>query len=242
MNMAAALLRRDLRGIYRDSFLVMMSLYTLGIAAVTRLLVRWIPIEHIELYVAPFIPVTASALIGLVFGFALIEERESRTWLLMRVVPVSQATLTAYWIVAVSGFCMGVSLVSAAIYGLAPAAWGGFLLLTAATSVGAPLVMLLLGALASNKLEGMAVGKIISSSMLLLIGIFVLPVQWHLALVWYPGYWIYLGLLRAYAGPHMAASLAVHWPPVPTWGYPIIPLVLFALAITFLVRRYRRVV
>lgn len=242
MNVAAALLRRDLRGIYRDGFLVMMSLYTLGIAAVTRLLVRWIPIEHIELYVAPFIPVTASALIGLVFGFALIEERESRTWLLMRVVPVSQATLTAYWIVAVSGFCMGVSLVSAAIYGLAPAAWGGFLLLTAATSVGAPLVMLLLGALASNKIEGMAVGKIISSSMLLLIGIFVLPVQWHLALVWYPGYWIYLGLLRAYAGPHMAVSLAVHWPPVPAWGYAIIPLVLFALAITFLVRRYRRVV
>ncbi len=176
------------------------------------------------------------------FGFALIEERESKTWLLMRVVPVSQATLTAYWIVAVSGFCMVVSLVSAAIYGLAPAAWGGFLLLTVVQSVGAPLVMLLLGALASNKIEGMAVGKIISSSMLLLIGIFVLPVQWHVALMWYPGYWIYLGLLRAYAGPNMAASLAVHWPSVPTWGYAIIPLVLCAIAITVLVRRYRRVV
>ena len=242
MSKVAALLRRDVRGIYRDGFLVMMSLYTLGIAVAMRVLVRWISIEHIELYVAPFIPVTASALIGLVFGFALIEERESKTWLLMRVVPVSQATLTAYWIVAVSGFCLAVSLVSVAVYGLAPAEWGGFLLLTIVQSVGAPLVMLLLGALASNKIEGMAVGKIISSSMLLLIGIFVLPVQWHVALMWYPGYWIYLGLLRAYAGPNMAASLAVHWPSVPTWGYAVIPLVLCALAITFLVRRYRRVV
>jgi fluoroquinolone transport system permease protein len=241
MNKVAALLRRDLRGIYRDGFLVMMSLYTLGIAAVTRLLVQWIEIEHIELYVAPFIPVTASALIGLVFGFALIEERESKTWLLMRVVPINQTTLTAYWIAAVSGFCMVVSFVSAAIYGLAPAAWGGFVLLTVATSVGAPLVMLLLGALATNKIAGMAVGKIISSSMLLLIGIFVLPVQWHVALMWYPGYWIYLGLLRAYAGPHMAASLAVHWPLVPTWGYATIPVVLSGLAISLLVRRYRRV-
>ena len=125
---------------------------------------------------------------------------------------------------------------------MAPAEWGGFLLLTVVQSVGAPLVMLLLGALASNKIEGMAVGKIISSSMLLLIGIFVLPVQWHVALMWYPGYWIYLGLLRAYAGPNMAASLAVHWPSVPTWGYAVIPLVLCGVAITMLVRRYRRVV
>ncbi|MCH7717803.1 MAG: hypothetical protein IH876_16915, partial [Gemmatimonadetes bacterium] len=50
MSKVAALLRRDVRGIYRDGFLVMMSLYTLGIAVAMRVLVRWISIEHIELY------------------------------------------------------------------------------------------------------------------------------------------------------------------------------------------------
>ncbi len=239
MKKIAALLRRDIRGIYRDGFLVMAASYSLVIAVAMRFLIGLVPVDNIQLYAAPFIPLIATSLIGLVFGFGLIEERETKTWLLLRVTPLSDTTLTAYWMVAVSGFCLVISLLSAVIYGLPPAMLGSFLALSVVTALSAPLVMLMLGALASNKIEGMAIGKIISSSSLLLVGMFVLPSWWGLLLVWYPWYWTYLGFLRAYAGPDVAVSLAVSWPAVPAWSYAAIPLLLSTVGIVLLARRYR---
>ena len=242
MSGFAALFRRDMRVIYRDRFLVAVTAYSLVIAAVSRVVVRRVPVAHVELYVAPFIILTATALIGLVFGFALIEERETRTSLLMRVLPVKSAMLTTYWTVVVGGFCLAINLASAVIYGVRPAHLPAFLLLCSVSALGAPVVMLLLGALASNKIEGLAVGKIISGSSLLLAGVFVLPSTWHAGLFWYPWYWIYLGLLEAYAGHDLAIALAVQPLPVPLWVHAVVPFVASVLGIALLVRRYGRVV
>ena len=59
MSKFVALLQRDVRGIYRDGFLVMMTAYTLVIAVAARIVLQWVPIEHIEVYVAPFIIIAA---------------------------------------------------------------------------------------------------------------------------------------------------------------------------------------
>jgi hypothetical protein len=219
----------------------MMVGYSLALAAVARVVIRWIPVSHIELYVAPFIIVMACGLMGLVFGFALIEERETGTSLLMRVIPVSRTALASYWTVVVGGSCLVICLLSALVYGVRPANMGAFLLFTAVTALGAPTVMLLLGALASNKIEGLAVSKIISGSSLMLVAVFVLPARWHLLLFWYPWYWIYRGLLEAYAGPDIAARLVVDWPALPGWIQPVVPLLGSVLGIIVLVRRYRQV-
>jgi hypothetical protein len=45
MSGFAALLRKDVRGIYRDGFLVAMTVYSLVIAGASRVIVRWIPVE-----------------------------------------------------------------------------------------------------------------------------------------------------------------------------------------------------
>jgi hypothetical protein len=242
MSGFAALFRRDIRGIYRDGFLVAMTVYSLVIAAASRVIVRWIPVPHVELYVAPFIILTATALIGLVFGFALIEERETRTSLLMRVLPVSPATLTTYWAVVVGGFCLAIGLASALIYGVRPVHMAAFLLLCSVAALGAPVVMLVLGTLASNKIEGLAVGKIISGSSLLLVVVFVLPPSWHVMLFWYPWYWIYVGLLKAYAGQDLAGALAVNQLPVPLVAYAVVPFVVSVWGMIVLVQRFRRVI
>jgi fluoroquinolone transport system permease protein len=239
MRKLTALLIRDVRGIYRDGFLVMVTVYSLVLAALTRVVVGWIPIDHIQLYIAPGIVLIGSGLIGMVFGFALIEERETQTWLLMRVVPLRQWVITSYWIVAAGTLCFVVSVLSAVIYGVRPSNLPMFISLTAVAALGAPLVMLLLGALASNKIEGLAVGKILSSSFLLVVAVFVLPAAWHPLLYWYPWYWIYVGLLRAYAGPDVSAALAVEWPPVPPWVILTLPLLSSLVAIGWLARRYR---
>jgi len=239
MTHFAALLQRDLRVIARDGFLVMMAGYSLLLAAVARIAVRYVPIDHVELYVAPFVIITACGLIGLVFGFALIEERETKTWLLMRVLPISQTTTMLYWILTVGGSCLVISLASALIYGVQPARLVALLVFVAVAAMGAPAIMLLLGALASNKIEGLAVSKIISGSSLVLVAVFVLPARWHFVLFWYPWYWVYRGLLDAYAGPELSTGLAVTWPVVPIMMQVAVPLAATALGIMRLTRRYR---
>ena len=238
----AALLHRDMRGIYRDGFLAAMTAYSLVIAVASRLIVQRIPVAHIELYVAPFIILMATVLIGTVFGFALIEERETRTALLLRVLPLRPATLTTYWTAGVGGFCLVICLASAVVYGLRPANMPAFLFLTTVTALGAPVVMLLLGAIASTKIEGIAISKIISGSSILLATVFVLPPKWHVGLIWYPWYWLYVGLLEAYAGPEVAGSLAVRPPALPLWAFAIVPLGMSLWGVVVLVRRYRQVV
>ena len=54
------------------------------------------------------------------------------------------------------------------------------------------------------------------------------------------GGWLYLGMLRVYAGPELAPALAVRWAPVPLWAYAVIPLALSLCALWLLARRYRR--
>jgi fluoroquinolone transport system permease protein len=235
-----ALLRRDLRGIYRDGFLTMMTGYSLVIALGTRIVVHWIHVPHIELYVAPFVVIAACLLVGVVFGFGLIEERETATWLVMRVTPVSHAAMVGYWVLAVSGFCFVIAIASALIYGVAPFRVGWFLALTAAAALGAPLVMLVLGAFASNKIQGLAMSKIVSSSSLLLVIPFVLSTPFQVLLLWYPWYWLYLGLLRAYSGPEVAPMLAVAWPTTPAWLFLVAPVLLSLVGIVILAGRLRR--
>jgi hypothetical protein len=56
---------------------------------------------------------------------------------------------------------------------------------------------------------------------------------------WCPWYWVYLGLLRAYAGDPAALS-AVHHPGYPEWLLVLAPISLCLIAIVPLARRYMR--
>ena len=77
---------------------------------------------------------------------------------------------------------------------------------------------------------------------MLLAVVFVLPPKWHVGLIWYPWYWLYVGLLDAYAGPEVAGSLVVRPPAVPLWAFAIVPLAMSLGGVVVLVRRYRQVV
>ena len=240
MSKLAALIQKDARGIYRDGFLLSTSLYPLLLAGVIRLLVPWIPIEHIGLYLAPAVILAASSLIGSVLGFALIEERENRTSLLLRVLPLPQAALFAYLATSSGLLSLLASLAGAGVYGHAVVEPAYFLLMATVSALLAPLMMLILGAAAANKIEGLALSKVVSTTMVVPALAFVLPPSWQLLLTWHPVYWIYLGLLRAYAGDATLPTLAIHWPGFPVWTYVIAPLLLSGVGILGLIGLYRR--
>jgi fluoroquinolone transport system permease protein len=234
-----ALARKDARIVVRDSFLVAILLYTLVLAVVARVVVRWIPVERLALYLAPAMVLFGALLLGTVLGFALIEESEQGTWQLLRVLPLDSRTLFLY-LGAGSGLVSAVvSLLAALVYGRPVADLPAFLLMVGVSSLSAPLVMLLLGATASNKIEGLAVSKILGLLLVTPGAVFVLPMPWQLLFAWSPFYWIYLGLLRAYAGDTSLLS-ATRWPAYPSWLLVVAPLALLAVANVLLVQHYRR--
>lgn len=211
MSPLRALLLKDARVVYRDRFLLFLPVYAVALAVVARFGAPALPLEAFPVYLAPLVVLFGALLLGNVLGFALIEEREQGTWLLLRVLPVGEKVLFAYLGIATSllGWCL--SLVAALAYGQRVADPPGFLLMTAAASLTAPLAMLVLGALAHNKVEGLAVTKIFNLVTTVPAVVFVAPPEWQLLAAWCPWYWAYLGLLEAYAGSP-AQLPAVHWP------------------------------
>jgi fluoroquinolone transport system permease protein len=233
------LIEKDALGISRDGFLLYLCAYAPLIAIAARLGAPWIPIENISLYLAPGLVTMGGSLAAIIFGFGLIEERERQTWLLLRVLPISQTAHFSYLAITTALLSCVLGAVVAVVFGEPIADLLGFSLMLAVGSLAAPFGMLLLGVAASNKIEGMAVAKLVSSMSLVPALTFVLPAPWQILLMWCPHYWIYLGLLRAYAGEPRIADLAVHWPGHPLWLDPLAAALLCLGGIVLMARIYR---
>lgn len=240
MSKIAALLAKDARGIARDGLLAPLGFYPLLIALAVRLATGWIPVESMQIYLAPVAVTVAPTIVAMLFGFALIEEREQQTWLLLRVVPLRQTTLLGYLVATTSGFSFVIALLSAWIYGLAIVHWASFIALVAISSLTAPLLAFTVGAIAENKIEGFAAGKILSLVPMLSALVFVITPAWQRLLFWNPFYWLYVGIVRAYAGKDRMTDLVGYWPDHPAWTYGVVPLVLCLAGIWFFGRLYRR--
>jgi len=215
VNAIRALLLKDARVVVRDGFLAFLPLYALALALIARYLAPWVPVEGFTAYLAPVIVLVGALMLGNVLGFALIEEREQGTWLLLRVLPVEERTLFTYLGLSTSLVAWCVSLLAALVYGHPVARPGAFLLMTAVTSLTAPITMLVLAATARNKIEGLAVTKIFNVVTMVPAVVFVAPPSWQVLAAWCPWYWAYLGLLDAYV-TDPGSLPALHWP-----GWPL---------------------
>ena len=239
MSKIGALVRKDVRGIYRDSFMVYMCAYGPLVAIAARLGVPWIPVENLALYLAPWLVTLGGSIAAIIFGFGLVEERERQTLLLLRVLPISRTAHFSYLVITTGLLSCVLGLLAAAVFGQPVADLPGFLLMLAVGSLTAPLGMLMLGVAAANKIEGMALAKLVSSMSIVPALVFVMPSPWQILLAWSPHYWVYLGLLRAYAGETQLAALAVHWPGHPAWLEPLAATALCLGGIALLARIHR---
>jgi fluoroquinolone transport system permease protein len=239
VSQLAALLRKDARVVYRDGFLAFLPLYAVLLPLAGRFLVAWLPVADLGLYLAPAIVLTGALMLGNVLGFALIEERERGTWLLLRVLPVGEWSLLVYHAAMSSFFAFCLSLASALAYGHPVANVPAFFVMAAISSLTAPIVMFVLALFASNKIEGLAVTKLFNLVTMVPALVFVLPMPWQLLAAWCRWYWAYLGLLEAYAGDPRALS-ALHWPDHPLGLSVAASGLLSATSVLMLARRYAR--
>ena len=236
-----ALAHKDARGIARDGFLLWIALYPLVILAVVRLALPWIPVQGMALYLTPAAAILAPSLVGILLGFSLIEEHERKTWELLRVLPLRERTLWGYLTGAAFALAFVLSLACSAIYGRAPTAPGRFLLMTAAASLVAPALAMLLAAVARDKIQGLALGKLLSAPSAAPVLAFFIPQSWLPLLYWSPWYWIYAGLLECFAGPGELEALGCPLRIPSTLGAGLaVPVAVCGLTIFLSLRALRR--
>jgi fluoroquinolone transport system permease protein len=105
----------------------------------------------------------APLLAGTVVGFLLLDQRDDRTLLALRVTPLPLATYLAYRLAAPTLAAIPLTVAALALASVAGLGPGEALVAALAAAPLAPLTALALLALARNKLEGMALMKSVAS-------------------------------------------------------------------------------
>lgn len=231
----------DAKNVGRDALLRWMAVLPLLLAATVRFVLP-VMVERIEHglgveimpYYAPPMGValllTTPVLVGMVVGFLLLDQRDDRTLLALRVTPLPLGGYLAYRLAMPLVLSVVFTVVAFPLAGLMELNLGELLLAAGAAALLAPLLALALAAFAANKVQGFALVK--GGGVLLiapLIAYFV-PLPWQLAFGLAPTYWP--SMLFWSLGVGSAES----------WAYLVVGTGYHALLIGWLLRRFGRLV
>ena len=198
----AAFGRNDIRGTYRDPLLVMIVvapiIWTLGVVILTPLFTEMLA-ERYEFDLVPYYPLvltaflllTSIAIAGGLGAFLVLDEVDADTLTALRVTPVPLSTFF--------GYRAGTVMVVTTVYVVATMSLSGILapaLIPALIPIGllaglsAVVTLLLIVAVASNKIQGIAMVRALG---MLIAGLPCLPwfidSPWNLAFGVLPPYW-----------------------------------------------------
>ena len=233
MSALAAFGRNDLRGTYRDPLLVMLVIapviWTVGVAVLTPRVADMLA-ERYDFDLVPYYPLVLTAFLlltsiiiaGGLAAFLVLEEVDAGTLTALRVTPVPLSTFFGYR----AGTVMAVTT----MYVIATMSFSGILepgLIPALLPIGmvaglsAVVTLLLIVAVAGNKIQGIAMVRALG---MLIAGLPCLPwfidSAWNLAFGVLPPYWAAKAFWVASAHgtwwPYLlggaAYNLAIAWP------------------------------
>ena len=189
----------DRRLVWRDPLLKWVLLLPLGLALLLRIL---IPRIHESLLtvtgvdIAPYYPLivggylmTAPGIVGMVVGFLLLDERDTRTLAALRVTPVSMRRYLAYRISVPLLVAAATTLLGYRLIEITPLPFGQLLGITVVAGLSAPLIALVMATAAPNKVAGLAVVKVLNSVSLFPIAAYFLPTPLQYMAGVIPTYW-----------------------------------------------------
>lgn len=229
----AAFGRNDIRGTYRDPLLWMVVvapiIWTTFVAVLTPLVTEMLAERHgfdlvpyYPLVLTAFLLLTSIIIVGAIASFLILDEVDAGTLTALRVTPVPLSTLFAYR--------AGTVMVLTTVYVVATLSFSGILepgLVPSLIPIGllaglsAIVTLLLIVAVASNKIQGIAMVRALG---MLIAGLPCLPwfidSPWNLAFGVLPPYWAAKAFWIASDGgtwwPYLlggvAINLAVAWP------------------------------
>ncbi len=227
----------DLKSVARDSLLLLVSFGALILAVLIRFLVpfftEWAQTTY-AFDLTPYYSLITSvvvlmvpALIGVIVGLLLLDERDEHMLTALLVTPMSLSSYLSYRIglPVVLSFLLTPLMVY--VSGLAVVSLGSLLLVSALAAISGATTALLLVTFAENKVTGLAVLKAIQGLQVLPMAAFFVtpPVQWIAGII--PSYWPLAVYWRMHSGDGYL-------------GYWIIGMILNLALLFILVRRYEQ--
>ena len=217
-QLVGKLSRNDAKLIGRDSFLIMLTLFAFFIAIVLRVGLPWmnnylaetgilpggsITISLTDVYpmlVAYMALYTGALMVGTVFGFVLLDEKDQNTLRAMLVTPVPLNKYVLYRVGAPAILAFILIVVMVLIIDQAMLPLWQMILFAAAGSLTAPIASLFYAVFAENKVQGFAYSKFGGIfGMFIMFGWFI-PEPWQWLLGVFPPFWVSKAYWLALAG------------------------------------------
>jgi fluoroquinolone transport system permease protein len=227
----------DLRLVFRDRMLSLFFFAPILLILFVRLLVPYITavyplIETYHPYIMMFASLQTAILFGFITSFMILEEKDEHVIEVIRILPVSSSFFILYRMLFGAFFsALGAFL----IISLGRVAYPGLLnsiLLSLQYGLVAPLITLIVGTFAQNKIEGMAWFKGINLLLILPVLFFFLTglLKYLFALI--PVFWTYLLYDVALSNDHVEVVFSA--------GIGVYLIVLFVLFVQFKKRVFGR--
>lgn len=194
------LFRADALRVARDRFLVGAAVYLFATGAAMRWVLpavtagvrrRWqVDLEpYFPLITSYFVIGLGAMAVGVVGGFILLELREERSIVALRVSPFPLRLYVAGFSLIIALVGAGVALAEAAIIGLGLPPWNMLPAIALVGGSGASVVAMYLGAFPSNKVEAFAHMKFVSVVAAVPLGAYFLPGSWQYLACLAPPFW-----------------------------------------------------
>lgn len=216
----------DLRLARRDSFLIMMAGMALGIGLIFRYLLPWadiylaesglLPNQTTGLHLSDLYPMLVSfigifqsaVLVGAIFGFLFLDEKDGNTLTALLVTPVRLTDYLVYRMLMPALITFLVTLVVVPLIGQAQIGWGRLVAVAAGAAPAASLIVLYYALAADNKVQGFAMAKFVAIAGWIIPAAWFLPEPWQWLAALFPPYLAHKAYWMAEAGA------AYWWPPL----------------------------
>jgi fluoroquinolone transport system permease protein len=214
-----ALAAADSRLLWRDPLLGWVLLMPLGLAVLLRVLIPTVAAALLTgtgFDLTPYYPLimggylmTAPGIVGMVIGFLLLDERDARTLVALRVTPLSMRRYLAYRVTLPLILGTASTLIGYPLIGISPLPLTSLLAITSVAGLAAPLLAFVLATAAPNKVAGFAMVKVLNGVNLLPVASFFLPVPLQYVAGVLPTYWPMRALWSAAAGEEFVVFLVI---------------------------------
>ncbi|MGE4288309.1 MAG: hypothetical protein AB7E36_06445 [Salinivirgaceae bacterium] len=217
MKKYLAIILADLKNTRRDPTLLLMLWVPLLIWVVVRFgiaeIVIWVP-ELVNYYMAilAFFSLLIAVFPGFLVSFLLLDEKDKQLFSVVKVTPVSLSgfLLTRIVFMVVLGFVFSVALL--VFNGLLKLPWHALAIMSLLNALQVPLFVLLISAVAKNKVEGMTLLKVANVVIFIPAALFFVNNSWINLLGIFPAYWVYkLACIPLNSHYYMVAGFGLLW-------------------------------
>ena len=234
MRKIAALAYNDFKNVFREPLLLYIMVLPILLSVGVRWMIPWLTLriaDDIDLkafypLIAGFFVLLSPILLGMVAGFLLLDERDDNTLVVLSVTPIGRTGYLTYRVTASTLISFLYAFIIIPIIGLTQMPILHLFPIALVGALSTPMVALLLGTFAGNKVEGIALSKGLGILMLAPFAGYFLTTKWRVLAGVVPFYWPVHAYIAAAKGLYIF------------WIYVVLGLIVHLFYLRLLLKRF----